>query len=392
MSIRIPLMRSTFFDEARTKQKLADFILNASRLSMGEQCAEFEKVFAQYQERKYAVLVSNGSAANLGLIQALLNQGKLSKGDKVGVSAVTWATNVMPLMQLGLIPVAVDCSIDHLNVTSTELSRHINDLKAFFITNALGFCGDIDVIRSLCAEHGVIFIEDNCESLGTRYKGTLLGNYGLASTFSFFVGHHLSTIEGGMICTDDPDLYEHLLMVRAHGWDRNLSPERQKQLRAEAGVDDFHARYNFYVPAYNIRCTEIAGFLGILQMPMLEATIDKRVENLTRLKAAIAKRPDIYHQLTVDHIERPSNFSVPVVTKSIAVLEDCIRRFEAAGVEIRPIIAGNITAHPFWKKELPQADCPGAHLIHTQGFYCPNNPELTSEEIDLMCGLLEVTS
>jgi CDP-4-dehydro-6-deoxyglucose reductase, E1 len=387
--IRIPLMRSTFFDEKHTCEKLAHFITTAKKLSMGEQCAEFGQSFAKYQERTHALMVANGSAANLCLIQSLMNLGRLKKGDHVGVSAMTWATNVMPLMQLGLVPVAVDCSTDHLNTTSAELEKHIKGMKAFFLTNVLGFCGDIDAIRALCDKHDVILLEDNCESLGTRYKGKLLGNFGLASTFSFFVGHHLSTIEGGMVCTDDPELYHMLVMVSAHGWDRGLPAPMQKELRAKHGIDDFHARYTFYEQAYNLRPTEINGFLGNVQLPMLEGTIKLREQNFKRFHASVAKRPDLYHPLKVDHIERLSNFAMPIVTKSAAIMQAAVKRFEDAGVEVRPVIAGNIASHPFWKKSLPEAHCVNAQLIHDEGFYFPNNPELTAEEVDVLCSLVE---
>ena len=389
MNIKVPLMRSTFFDEARTRDKLAEFVKTAPRLSMGEQCAAFEKAFAAYQERKYAVLVGNGSLANLGLIQALLNLGRLQKGDKVGVSAVTWATNVMPLMQLGLVPVAIDCSLDHLNVTAELLRSHIKELKAMFLTNALGFCGDIDAVAALCKEHNVILIEDNCESLGTRYKGTLLGNFGLASTSSFFVGHHLSTIEGGMIATDDEELAHMLIMVRAHGWDRSLPPERQQELRKKYEVDAFHAQYTFYESAYNLRPTEITGFLGTAQLPLLEGTIQKRQQNFAKFHASALKRSDLYYPIICDHIERLSNFAMPVICRSVEVLEKAKKRFADGGIEIRPVIAGNIAAHPFWNKELSAARCPNADLIHVQGFYFPNNPDLTAQEVDLLCSLLE---
>lgn len=386
--IRIPLVRSTFFDEAATRKKLADFVLNTQFLSMGKHCREFEHVFAQMQERKFAVLVGNGSLANLGLIQALLNLGRLKRGDKVGVSAVTWATNVMPLMQLGLTPVAIDCSVGHLNVTAAELKKHISQLKGLFITNALGLCGDIDAIRALCKQHDVLLIEDNCESLGTRYKGTLLGNYGEASTFSFFVGHHLSTIEGGMVCTDDEALYEMIVMVRAHGWDRNISEKTRTALRKKHDVDDFKAKYTFYESAYNLRPTEITGFLGTLQMPLLQATIDKRLENFQRFQEAVASRPDWYLPLKADHIERLSNFAMPVICKDKAVLAKAIERFTAAGVENRPVIAGNIQEHPFWKKEYDTELCPNAHSIHEHGFYFPNNPDLTEAELQQLCALV----
>ncbi len=386
--IRIPLVRSTFFDEASTRKKLAEFVLNTPFLSMGKHCREFEHTFANMQERKFAVLVGNGSLANLGLIQALLNLGRLKRGDSVGVSAVTWATNVMPLMQLGLKPVAIDCSLDHLNVTAAELEKHIAGLKAMFITNALGLCGDIDAIRTICKKHGVLLLEDNCESLGTRYKGTLLGNYGEASTFSFFVGHHLSTIEGGMVCTDDEELYEMIVMVRAHGWDRNISEKTRAALRRKHGIDAFKAKYTFYESAYNLRPTEITGFLGALQMPLLEATIDKRLKNFQRFQAAVASRPDWYLPLQASHIERLSNFAMPVICKDKDVLADAIRRFTDAGVENRPVIAGNIQEHPFWKKEYATALCPNAHFIHEYGFYFPNNPDLTEEELQQLCTLV----
>jgi CDP-6-deoxy-D-xylo-4-hexulose-3-dehydrase len=381
-------MRSTFFDETRTRERLAEFIKTAPRLSMGEECASFEVAFAAYQGRRHAVLVGNGSLANLGLIQALLNLGRLKKGDRVGVSAVTWATNVMPLLQLGLIPVSIDCEVGHLNVSSLTLREHLDGLQALFITNALGFCGDLEVIAALCEERGVILLEDNCESLGTRYKGKLLGNYGLASTSSFFVGHHLSTIEGGMIATDDEELAHMLIMVRAHGWDRNLPAHRQAELRGAHDVDDFHAQYTFYESAYNLRPTEITGFLGTVQLPMLEEMIDRRIRNFKLFLASARTREDLYYPMTCSHIERISNFAMPIVCRSPEMIDAARIRFAAAGIEVRPVIAGNIAVHPFWTKALPPARCPGAELIHAQGFYFPNNPDLTDQEVELLCSLL----
>ncbi|MDD5054967.1 MAG: DegT/DnrJ/EryC1/StrS family aminotransferase [Candidatus Peribacteraceae bacterium] len=385
----IPLMRSTFFDETRTREALATFVRNAPRLSMGEQCAAFEKSFAAFQGRSHAILVNNGSAANIGLIQALLNLGRLRRGDRVGVSAVTWATNVMPLIQLGLQPVAIDCSVDHLNMTSSALYEHIGSIKALFITNALGLCGDIPAIAELCRTHDILLLEDNCESLGTRIGGTLLGNFGVASTFSFFVGHHLSTIEGGMICTDDPELAAMVTTVRAHGWDRNLPAKRQIALRKEHGIDEFHARYTFYDLAYNIRPTEITGFLGNTQLPLLDATIEKRERNFRRFREAMTTLPDRYHPLNCGHIERVSGFAMPLVARTANILRETMERFTREGVEIRPMIAGDITLHPFWKKYgLPEAVCPGARTIHECGMYAPNNPDLTDDEVSLICSLL----
>jgi len=223
----IKLIKSTFYNEEDTKRKLCSFILNSKKLSMGDECKKFEENFAKFQERKYGVFVSSGSSANLLLIQVLLNTGKLKKGDKVGVSTLTWPTNIMPLIQLGLKPVLIDCEIETLNTSLSKIE--IYNIDALFLTNALGFCSDIDKIKEYCENKDILFIEDNCESLGSEHKGIKLGNFGLASTFSFFTGHHLSTIEGGMICTDNEELYENLLISRAHGWLRNLPQQKNKK-------------------------------------------------------------------------------------------------------------------------------------------------------------------
>jgi len=222
----IKLMKSSFFKEDDTKELLIEFIKKAETFSMGDQCRLFEEKFAEKQGRKHALFVSSGSMANLVLIQALLNLGHLKKGDRVGVSALTWATNIMPIIQLGLEPVILDCEIKTLNVSISILEKAEN-LRAVFLTNVLGFCDDITKITDYCSENNILLLEDNCESLGSRFAGKMLGNFGFASTFSSFVGHHFSTIEGGVVATDDTELHKMLMMVRAHGWDRNLEPADQ---------------------------------------------------------------------------------------------------------------------------------------------------------------------
>jgi CDP-6-deoxy-D-xylo-4-hexulose-3-dehydrase len=144
----------------------------------------------------------------------------------------------------------------------------------------------------------------------------------------------------------------------------------------------------FYELAYNIRPTEIVGFLGSLQLPLLPATIKRREENFRRFHTAVLSKPNDYYTLHVDHIETVSNFSMPVITKSPQILQAVTKRFESAGVEIRPVIAGDITQHPFWTNALPKANCPNARTIHSQGFYFPNNADLTDDEVSRICSLL----
>lgn len=385
----IKLIKSSFYNEAATKKALAEFILNEDILSMNKECKKFEESFAAKQGRKHAVYVSNGSVANLLLIQSLLNLGVFKKGDRIGFSALTWPTNVMPLIQLGLEPIAIDCRLETLNVSPEDIKPYLGDIKGLFLTNVLGFADDINGLKELCNKNGIILIEDNCESLGSSVGGKLLGNFGLASTFSFFVGHHMSTIEGGMICTDDDDLCDALVMARAHGWDRNVSPEKQSKLRQKANITDFYAKYTFYDIASNFRPTEINGFIGNTQMPYWDEIVGKRVDNFRRFNEAAAKNDDFY-QYDLSHMDIVSNFAMPIICKTPELVEKYRAKFAAADVEIRPVIAGNMTKQPFYQKYVSDtAPRPNSDLVHENGFYFGNNPEMTAEEIDLLCSLLE---
>jgi len=355
---------------------------------MGEECKKFEENFSKFQKRKYSVFVTSGSSANLVLVQSLLNMGKLKKGQRVGVSALTWSTNIMPIIQLGLQPVLIDCELDTINISLEKIKEKDNDV--LFLTNALGFCSDIDEIEKYCKEKDILFIEDNCESLGSEYKGRLLGNFGFASTFSFFVGHHLSTIEGGMICTDDKELYENLLMTRIHGWSRNLSSEKQKELQERYNIDPFYNKYTFYDLAYNARPNEINGFIGNEQMNYIKEIIDKRESNFKKLNEAINLNPNLL-KINTQGMTKISNFGIPLIFKTKELFNEYLEKFEENGIEIRPIISGNMASQPFFKKYIGDEDsfCPNAEFLHQNGFYCGNNPEMTDEEIDILFNLIK---
>lgn len=388
----INLIKSTFFNEKETKVRLADFILNSTRLSMGEQCEAFEIAFTKYQERKYTTLYNSGSSANLALIQALINLGRLNKNDKVAFSALTWSTNVMPLIQLGLVPVPVDISKETLNVASAGFLLALEqdpDIKAFFISNILGFCHDLENIVSICADKGIILIEDNCESFGSVYKGKKLGNFGIASTCSSYVGHHLSTIEGGMVSTDDSELNSMLKMVRAHGWDRSLAPQEQKVIREKHSVDSFYDLYTFYDLGYNLRPSEITGFLGQIQMEIADEIITRRENNYLKLNEVVVSNTRLL-PVRGNHMDVVSNFAYPVICRSKEDLLYYRQKSVSVGIEIRPIVGGNMTNQPFYRKyDRHVWSLPCADYVHDFGFYLPNNPELTEVEISRMADLLK---
>lgn len=381
----IKLVKSTFHREADTKRKLNHFIKSAEQLSFGPECEKFEKKFAKWQGRKHCIFVNSGSAANLAIVQALLNLGKIKKGDYVGFSALTWSTNVMPLIQLGLNAVPVDVEINTLNISSSQLIKVLKKypIKMLFITNLLGFCGDLDEIVKICKEKKIILIEDNCESLGSRFKGKLLGNFGLASTFSFYVGHHMSTIEGGAICTDNERLATMLRIVRAHGWDRNLDERRQAKIRQKHKINSvFYSRYTFYDLGFNMRPTEINGFIGTIQVDYLDEIIKKRNKNFLKIAPHIYRNSKKFYSVDYSHIDFVSNFAVPIICRTKAIRDDLVERCNGK-IEIRPIVGGDITKQPFFEKYMKSLDLfsENAELVNSQGFYFGNNPDLTQAEI-----------
>ena len=383
----IPLMKNAFTNEHKTKKLLAEFITSADKLSMGDKCFKFEKEFSIIQETKHSILFNSGGSANLALLQTLKNLNRLKNNSKVGFSALTWSTNVMPIIQLGMIPVAIDCEPTTLNTMSKNILDTLKycDLDAIFITNVLGFSGDLEKIRDICESKKIVLIEDNCEALGTKLPSGRTGNFGLASSFSFFVAHHMSTIEGGMICTQDDEIAQMLRMVRANGWDRNLTATQQNSLRSEHSVkSEFQAKYTFYDLGFNFRPTEITGFIGLEQLKFLESNIKKRRDNHIELDLQVKKNLDLI-SIQHSHIKDISPFAFPIICKDEEKRSYYCQQFAGSGIEIRPMIAGNIQNQPFYKKYVDKSfSCPGADFLHNNSFYCGNYPELNTADLELI--------
>ena len=387
----IPLMKCAFLHEEETKRALAEFIISAPRLSMDSKCSEFEHEFAALQGRKHAVLFNSGGSANLAMLQTLKNLGRLKDGDAVGFSGLTWSTNTMPIIQLGMEPIAIDCDPKTLNVMSHNFEERIREasMKALFITNALGFAGDLDRIRDICARRSILLIEDNCEAFGTELLAGRAGNFGVCASFSFFVAHHMSTIEGGMAATDDEEVAEMLRIVRANGWDRNLSPAQQQKWRARFGIrNEFQAKYAFYDLGYNLRPTEITAFIGLCQLKYVAENFAGRERNHLRLESAAKGNPKLL-PLRHDHIRLLSGFAFPVLCRDAATRDEYVARFTEAGIEVRPMIAGNIQRQPFYSKYAKRIfELPGTDFIDQCGFYCGNYPDLTEADLQTIAGCL----
>ena len=313
-------------------------------------------------------------------------------GDMVAVSALTWATNIMPLIQLGLKPFLVDCEVNSLNASAKTLKEALliqPNIKALFITNTLGFCSDLANIEEFCNNKNIMLFEDNCEALGSSTNGKLLGNFGIASTFSFFVGHHLSTIEGGMVCTDDMELSSQMTMCRAHGWDRNIDDNAQQKIRREYKVDDFYSKYTFYDLGFNVRPTDINGFIGNLQLQYWDEIVDKRHKNFITINNAIEANDNLI-SIECNKMDIVSSFAIPIIAKDKSILKRYTKLFMDAGVEIRPMIAGNMSKQPFYRKYISNSGLQeNADFVHNHSFYFGNNADLSTDEIDKLLSLID---
>ena len=282
----IKLVKDTInFDDV---SKLIEWLKTNPRLTKGDLTVEFERRWSEWLGVKYSVFVNSGSSANLAGIYSLILSERM-KNKKIVVPAVSWVTTVTPAIQLGLEPIMCDCDEDNLGLNINHLKQIIKDENpsAIILVHVLGIPNHLDEIITLCKENDILLIEDTCESIGSMYDNKKLGTFGDLSTFSFYFGHHMSTIEGGMISTNDEDLYHILLSIRSHGWDRDLPKKKQEELRQKFNVNNFRALYTFYYPGFNLRSTDLQAFIGLEQLKKLDMIVENRNKNFLRYKDEI---------------------------------------------------------------------------------------------------------
>ena len=353
------------------------------RLTKGDLTWELESKWAKKIGTKYSVYLNSGSSAILLTLAALQHTNKL-KNNKVVVPGLSWATDVSSPMLLGMEPILCDCNLEDLSCDLEHLEKLFieHSPSTFILVSPLGLVPDMKRVVDLCEKYEVILLEDVCESMGSKYEGTYLGSFGFASFFSMYFGHHLSTIEGGFINTNDEDFYYSLLMMRSHGWDRDLPKEIQEKLRKENNISEFDSLYTFYLPGFNLRSTDLQAFIGIRAIDKLDDYTEKRNKNFQLYKSSIN-----VNQLNIT--DRPtdfiSNFAYPIVNKNrVKIIEDLIGN----DIEVRPLIAGDMSKKPMWIKNYGEVFLPNCELINEFGFYIPNHQDLTKEQINLISNIV----
>jgi len=321
------------------------------------------------------------------MLYSLVESGKVNAGDKVVVPAVSWATDLAPVCQLGLTPILCDCNLHDLSADLNFLEDLMvkNRPKVLMLVSVLGLVPEMDKVVELCDKYGVILLEDTCESIGSSYRKKNLGTFGLMSSFSTYFGHHFSTIEGGVVCTDDDDTYNTLKCLRSHGWDRDTDEYYKSKLRKDYFVsDDFDSLYKFYMMGFNFRSTDLNAFIGINQLEDYNNVIEVRNNNY-----------NLYHELINCADWKPhessqerfvSNFAYPMISRNRHKIVD---KLTANGVVTRPLICGSLGKQPFWTKRYGVQHLPNADIVNDCGFYLPNNTDITEEEIRFVCSLVE---
>ena len=371
----IKLVKDTIdFDDI---SKLIEWLKTTPRLTKGDLTVEFEKKWSEWLGVKYSVFVNSGSSANLAGVYSLILSQRM-KNNKIVVPAVSWVTTVTPAIQLGLDPIMCDCDKDNLGLDINHLKQIIEEEKpsAIILVHVLGYPNHMNEIIELCKENDILLIEDTCESIGSSYEGKKLGTFGDLSTFSFYFGHHMSTIEGGMISTNDEDLYHILLSIRSHGWDRDLPIKKQEELRQKYQVNNFRALYTFYYPGFNLRSTDLQAFIGLNQLKKIDMIVENRNKNFLRYKHEIKNN---FWIISEPENSLVSNFSYPIITKNI---EKLVKALTDNDIECRPLICGSINDHPFWYERYGHKVLPNSKVVHEYGLYLPNNHQMTDEELD----------
>jgi CDP-6-deoxy-D-xylo-4-hexulose-3-dehydrase len=371
-----PLMKNCITEE--DKKAMIDFISSADRFTNGPKVREFEREWSKWLGCKYSLFVSSGSAANLLLVSAVKEKYKLQAGDKVLVPAMTWITNISPIIQLGLKPVFCDVDMNNFGFDVAHLREVVQknpDIRAVFVTHLFGLPADIDTYREMLPD--AVFIEDACESHGATYKGKKAGTLSEGSTFSFYFGHHMTTIEGGFVCTDDEDLYNLMKMKRSHGMAREALPDKYEEYKAEH--PDVHPQFLFVTDGFNLRSMELNAVLGLSQIKRLDECVQRRREIYDRFLKMIA----CYEYFNIPAQEGNSSFCLPLVCKTKEIKNKLEKYLQECDVETRPLCSGNLLRQPFLKDySLDIHGTANVDFLHENGFFIGNNHLITDEDFD----------
>ena len=365
-------------------------VIEKNMFTMGESVSRFEKDFSKFFDSKFTVMVSSGSTANLLAVASLFftKNPKLKPGDEVIVPAVSWSTTYFPLQQYGLKLKFVDIDINTLNYDLDMLEKAVSiSTKMIVVVNLLGNPNNFDKINDIISGKDIFIIEDNCESMGATFENKYAGTFGLLGTFSTFFSHHMTTMEGGLIVTDDEELYHILLCIRAHGWTRNLPKINKVSNKTD---DWFIESFRFVLPGYNVRPLEMSGAIGIEQLKKLPTFIENRRKNAELFIDLFGNHPDFIIQ---HEIGKSSWFGFSLIIKKNSTYKrkDLVNELIKANIECRPIVTGDFTQNEvlkYFNYEIYK-DLKNAKYLHNNGLFVGNQQNLIFDEIKYLYDIIK---
>ena len=378
-----PLMENVI--TSKDSQKLIHFIKTTKRYTQFTKVYEFEKAFSKWQGSAYSVYVNSGSSANLILVSAAKEMYNWKNGDEIIVPSVTWTTTVTPVIQLGLKPVFLDINLTDLSFEYKKIKNLISKkTKGIFLAHLLGFPAAVNKIKKIIKNKNIVILEDCCETQGGKINGIKVGNHGLAGTFSFYWGHHMTTVEGGMICTNNKSLYELLLLKRSHGLARELPKESHNKIKKNNPNIDFN--FLFLTDGFNVRNTELQAVLGIEQLKRIDKYIKIRNNNYKVFLDECKKYKN--HLITIEK-SGISSFVLPFFFKSKEQKNYFQKTIKKSGIEYRPLISGNLLRQPFLKSYYKNNQFINSEFIHENAFYIGNNQFVNKNRLKKLFKLMK---
>jgi dTDP-4-amino-4,6-dideoxygalactose transaminase len=394
MNFRLPLTANLLGAEEISAAKA---VLDSGFVTMGKLCAQFEREFAAYIGVKHAVMVNSGSSANLLALFALANpmlapnggRRSLQPGDEVIVPALSWSTTIWPVVQAGATPVFVDCNPETLQLEPAAVEAAITSKTvAVMVVHVLGGACNVAEMAKLAQKRGLWLIEDTCESLGVAWDGRKVGAFGDIATFSFYFSHHITTIEGGMVVTNDAPLADLLRAMRSHGWSRAMS----NATAIAAQFPDIDPRFLFVTTGFNLRPTEINAAIGLVQLKRLDGFNTRRREIAARFDRGFAGLHQSGDLQLVRHDPRclAAPFGYPVLCRTPRARQAFRQHLESSGIETRPVICGNMVRQPAFKHLPHRVGGPldGADQVMDCGIYWGPHPGISDDDVDTAIGIV----
>jgi len=365
--------------------KLAKFVLTSDRFTAGNKVKQFEKEWSEWLGCKESLFVSSGSTANFLLLSSVKDLYGLKTGDKVLVPACTWVTNIAPVIQLGLTPVFCDINLQDFSFNIDHLKRisiHHPDIKAIFVTHLLGYSSKIEYYKRYFPD--ALILEDVCESHGcVGSSGKKRGSEYIGGTFSFYFGHHMTTIEGGMISTNNEELADIMRMKRSHG----LARESKNFQKYKEENSEIISSFLFMTDGYNFRNTDLGAVLGISQLKRLTGMVEKRNLNYDFYYKLVSQNDDKF--FVPEYNKMISSFAFPFICKTKEIKTKLISLFEKYKIEYRPVVSGNLLKQPFLKNYTLDFENANVDILHESGVYIANNHFVGKKEFKILENILE---